>query len=56
MNPSELLVETQRAAGDPRLSGWHKILIEARNIQKTRQTVRNSLSFLLFSLSSLLIP
>lgn len=39
MSPAALLVETQIAAGDPQLSGWHKTLIEGRNLQKVREAV-----------------
>jgi structural maintenance of chromosomes protein 5 len=34
MSPQTLLVETQKCAGDARLSEWHEKLIELKNKEK----------------------
>ena len=43
MTPQQLLRETQRAAGDERLTSWHDTLISAGKDLKAMQTVRLAL-------------
>jgi len=44
MSHSELLQETEKAAGDVNLSSWHKMLIDEWKAQKEKQIVRFPLS------------
>jgi structural maintenance of chromosomes protein 5 len=43
MSPSDLLKETQRAAGDKNLTKWHQTLVESgkglRKLQEVRYTL-----------------
>jgi hypothetical protein len=43
MTPQQLLRETQRAAGDERLTSWHDTLISTGKDLKVMQTVRLAL-------------
>lgn len=45
MTPAQLLRETQRAAGDERLSAWHETLINAGKEAREMQEVSSSLHF-----------
>lgn len=48
MTPAQLLRETQRAAGDERLSAWHETLINAGKEAKEMQEVGLVFFFFLF--------